>query len=72
MDGMSAHNSLATQLAAWLSIAVEHVETIAHRGKLLITAIYFAWAGVTVALAFKRRNVLAAFSIFPRLMREHW
>src|SRR5205823_10578128 len=47
MDGMSAHNSLATQLAAWLSIAVEHVETIAHRGKLLITAIYFAWAGVT-------------------------
>lgn len=72
MDSISAHNSLATQLAAWLSIAVEQVETIAHRGKLLITAIYFAWAGVTVAIAFKRRNVFAAFSIFPRLMREHW
>jgi cation:H+ antiporter len=72
MDSLSAHNSLATQLAAWLSIAVEQVETVAHWGKLLITAIYFAWAGVTVAIAFKRRNVFAAFSIFPRLMREHW
>src|SRR5205085_12097188 len=70
--GMSAHNSLATQMAAWLSVGVEQVETWAHRCKLLITASYFAWVAVTVAVAFKRRNVFAAFSIFPRLMREHW
>jgi cation:H+ antiporter len=72
MDGVGAHNSLATHLAAWLSVGVEQVEMVAHRGKLLITATYFAWAGFTVALAFKRRNVFAAFAIFPRLMREHW
>src|SRR5689334_16897756 len=72
MDGLSAHNSLSTHLAAWLSISVDQVETAAHRGKLLITAIYFAWTAITVATAFKRRNVLAAFAIFPRLMREHW
>ena len=72
MPGMSDHNSLAVRLAAWLSVNVEQVETLAHQGKLLITASYFAWVSLTIAVAFKRRNVFAAFSIFPRLMREHW
>jgi len=72
MPGMGEHNSLAVRLAAWLSVNVEQVETLAHQGKLLITAIYFAWVSLTIAVAVKRRNVFAAFSIFPRLMREHW
>lgn len=72
LAGMSEHNSLAVECAAWLSIGVEKIEMIAHRGKLLITAAYFIWVGVMVAVAFKRRNVFAAFSVFPKLMRENW
>jgi cation:H+ antiporter len=72
MPGMSAHNSLTTRLAGWLSMNVEQIEMLAHRGKLVITASYFMWVVVTIGFALKRRNVFAAFSIFPRLMREHW
>ena len=71
-EGMAAHNSMTTQLAAWLSVGVGQVEAAAHWGKLLITASYFGWVALIVALAFFRRNLFAAFSIFPKLMREHW
>src|SRR5581483_4211589 len=71
MQGMSEHNSMAVRLAAMLSLSVEQVEMLAHRGKLIITASYFAWVAITLAMAFKRRNFFAAFSIFRKLMREH-
>ena len=71
-EGMNPHNSMATQVAAWLSIGVEHVETAAHVGKLVITAAYFAWTAGIILWAFKRRSFFAVLTTFPKLMREHW
>jgi cation:H+ antiporter len=65
------HNSLALQVAGWTGIAVDHIELAAHRGKEVITAIYFIWSAVIIAVAVKRRS-LEAITTFPRLMREHW
>jgi hypothetical protein len=70
-EGVEAHNSLATQLAGLLSIAVDRVEVSARLGKQLITALYFIWTAVIIGLAVKRRSMFQAFAIFPRLMREH-
>ncbi len=67
-----AHNQMATQLAAWLSVGVDQVELIAHRSKEVITSIYLIWTGFIVVAAVKRRELFSALSIFPRLMREHW
>ena len=74
VEGPVTHNSLAIQLASWLSVNVGQIEAAAHWGKLLITAAYFVWVGVIFAMAFTRRklHLFAAFSIFPKLMREHW
>jgi len=40
--------------------------------KQVVTAIYFVWTGVEVIRIFVRRQMFEAFSIFPRLIREHW
>jgi hypothetical protein len=70
-EGIEAHNSLATQLAGLLSIAVDRVESAAKLGKEAITALYFVWTAIIIGLAVKRRTPLQAFAIFPRLLREH-
>jgi cation:H+ antiporter len=72
IDPAMPHNSLAVQVAALLSVAPELIEQVAHRGKELITALYFIWAGVIIVAAVKRRSAFRALSIFPKLMREHW
>jgi len=72
VDPSMPHNSLATALGSLLSVGAEHIETIAHRGKEVITALYFLWAGWEIAGAIKRRTNFEAFSIFPKLMKEHW
>ena len=72
IDPTMPHNSLAVHLAGWLSVNAEHIESIAHRGKELITALYFVWAGACVGVAIKRRRMFDAFVMFPKLMREHW
>jgi cation:H+ antiporter len=69
---MGAQNSLALQLARTFSADVDKIESFAHLGKLVITYLYFIWVGIIFALAIKRRNLFKAFTIFRRLMREHW
>ena len=68
----AAHNSLALQLARTLSTDADRVESVAHLGKLVITYLYFIWVGMICAAAVKRRSLFAAFTVFSRLMREHW
>ena len=72
VDPAMTHNNFAAHVAAWLSVTSDHVETVAHRGKEVITGLYFAWAALIVAAAIKRRRIFEAFSVFPKLMREHW
>lgn len=66
-----AHNSLALQLASWISVGVEQIEGLARVGKEVITYIYFVWSAIIIVMAFKRRR-FEAITVFPRLMREHW
>jgi cation:H+ antiporter len=72
VDPAMPYNHFAAHVAAWLSITSDQVETLAHRGKEVITGVYFAWAVLIVAAAIKRRRIFEAFSVFPKLMREHW
>lgn len=71
MDPGVAHNSLALHLSGWISVGADRIELVAHRGKEVITALYFVWAGALIGLAMKRRR-LDAFAEFPKLIREHW
>ncbi|HKP86862.1 MAG TPA: hypothetical protein VJZ26_12235 [Blastocatellia bacterium] len=66
------HNSLAQYVAGWLSLNVDQVELFARRGKEIITGLYFAWTAIIFATAIKRRSVFEVFTVFPKLMREHW
>jgi cation:H+ antiporter len=68
----AAHNSLAQQVAGWLSVGVGQVEMFARRGKEIITALYFLWTAFVIAAAIKRRVMFEAFAVLPKLMREHW
>ena len=72
IDPAMPHNSLAVHLSGWLSLSAEHIESIAHIGKEVVTALYFVWAGACVGVAIKRRRMFDAFVMFPKLMREHW
>lgn len=72
IDPAMPHNSLAAHVAGWLSIGADQVEWLAHRGKEVITALYFIWTGVIIGVAIKRRSTFEAFAVFPKLMREHW
>ncbi|HSB12457.1 MAG TPA: hypothetical protein VLM38_23415 [Blastocatellia bacterium] len=72
VDPAMPHNSFAEHLAGWLSIGADQIEYVAHRGKEVITALYFIWTGAIIAAAFKSRTAFRAFIIFPKLMREHW
>ena len=72
IDPAMLHNNLSAHVAGWLSITADHVESFAHRGKEVITALYFVWAAAIVGVAIKRRRPFEAFAVFPRLMREHW
>jgi len=67
-----AHNSLAQYVAGWFSVGVDQVELFARRGKEVITVLYFAWTGIIIASAIKRRSLFEVFLVFPKLMREHW
>jgi hypothetical protein len=71
-EGVETHNSLALQLSGLLSIGVDHIEAFARRGKEVVTALYFLWTAIIIGTALKRRTMFEAFTIFPKLMREHW
>ena len=72
LDPTVPHNSLALGLAGWISVGAERIESLAHIGKEVITAVYFIWSAGLVAAAFIRRRTFEAFAIFPKLMRDHW
>jgi len=72
IDPAMPHNNLAIHVAGWLSITADHVQSFAHRGKEVITAMYFIWTGIIIGVAIKRRSLFEAFAAFPKLMREHW
>jgi len=72
VDPTMPHNSLAVHVAGLLSIGADHVESFAHRGKEVITALYFLWTAGIIAVAIKRRSQFEAFTVFPKLMRENW
>jgi len=72
IDPAMPHNTLAENLAGLLSLNVDLVESFAHRGKEVITGLYFVWTAIIVGIAIKRRSQFEAFSNFPKLMREHW
>ena len=72
IDPAMPHNTLAAHLAGWLSISADRIESFAHRGKEVITGLYFVWTAIIIAVAVKRRTQFEAFSNFPKLMREHW
>src|SRR5437870_12961764 len=72
IDPSMPYNHLAAHVARWFSIGVEPVEAFAHHGKEVITALYFIWTGAVIGVALKRRSLFEAFSVFPKLMREHW
>ena len=70
-EGVEAHNSLATQLGGLLSVGVDRIEVFARLGKEAITALYFTWTALIIAVAMKRRSMPQAFVLFPKLLREH-
>ena len=72
VDPSMPHNSLAVYAAGLFGLTADHVESFAHRGKEVITALYFIWTGAIVAFAIKKRSGFEAFTVFPKLMREHW
>lgn len=72
IDPAMPHNSLAVHVAAWLRLGADQIEWFAHRGKEIITALYFIWAGIVIAVVIKRRSGFEALTAFPRLVREHW
>jgi cation:H+ antiporter len=64
-------NAMAAQFGTLFSTTAQRVESFAHRGKEVITALYFVWcAGLLIAGFFGRG--FKAIQIFPRLIREHW
>ncbi|MEK6408964.1 MAG: hypothetical protein AABN34_18735 [Acidobacteriota bacterium] len=72
IDPAMPDNNFAVHVAGWLSISADQVQGFAHHGKEVITALYFLWTGVIIAIAVKSRSQFEAFAVFPKLMREHW
>ena len=72
IDPAMPSNSFAVALSGWISVRADRIESLAHYGKEVITAIYFIWTGVMITLALIRRRNFEAFAVFPKLMREHW
>jgi cation:H+ antiporter len=64
-------NALAAQIGNLFSLTAQRVEFFAHRGKEIITALYFVWSAAILVLGFFGRG-FKAIQIFPRLIREHW
>lgn len=71
LDPGVEYNALAKSVGDLIAVGVTQVEYVAKLGKEIITGLYFAWAALLLALAAKRKG-LAALTLFPRLLREHW
>jgi cation:H+ antiporter len=65
-------NEFSKAVASWIGTSAGAVETVAHMVKVAATYVYFGWAAVELALAAVGRRSIAAFTAFPRLLREHW
>jgi cation:H+ antiporter len=70
--GAVGMNQFSQTVAGWFAIERTRVESFAHALKVVMTWIYFGWAAIELALVVARQRTLAAFTTFPRLVREHW
>ena len=70
--GATGINMFSQQAAEWLGTTSGRVETFAHAVKVAMVWVYFGLAAIEVALVAARRRTLAAFTSFPRLVRDHW
>ncbi len=70
--GAGGENQFAQTVAGWLGTERPSVESFAHMSKVGMTLTYFGWAAVELAFVAAGRRTIAAFTTFPRLLREHW
>src|SRR5262249_51773130 len=52
----AAANALASDASRGLGISLEHVELIARRAKEVVTALYFGWSALLIAVAIIRKQ----------------
>jgi hypothetical protein len=72
LDPSVEYNALAKSFGNLISVGVTQIEYVAKLGKEIVTGLYFAWAALILLLSFRRGGGFPAFTVFPRLMREHW
>jgi cation:H+ antiporter len=70
--GAIGDNHFSQAVAGWLGVAATSVESFAHTLKVVMTWVYFGWAAVELGFVAAGRRTMAAFTTFPRLVREHW
>jgi cation:H+ antiporter len=70
--GAGGVNMFSQQVASWIGTEAGRVESFAHVVKVGMTWVYFVWAALMIALVAVGRHSLAAFTSFPKLVREHW
>jgi len=70
--GAVGDNMFSQTVAGWIGVARPAVESFAHTLKVVMTWVYFGWAAVELGFVAAGRRTMAAFTTFPRLLREHW
>jgi cation:H+ antiporter len=70
--GATGANQFSVIVAGWIGAQRVSVEAFAHNLKVGMTLLYFSWAAVELVMVAAGRRSLAAFTSFPRLLREHW
>jgi cation:H+ antiporter len=70
--GADGVNMFSQQVASWIGTEAARIESFSHGVKVGMTWLYFLWAALMIALTVVGRHSLAAFTSFPKLVREHW
>jgi hypothetical protein len=71
-SAMAQANQFSLWAANLIGSTAERVESFAHLVKVVMTYVYFLWAAFELALVAAGRRSLAAFTTFPKLVRENW
>lgn len=70
--GATGVNEFSRWLASVLQTEAGRVEHVAHAMKVGMTFVYFGWAAVCLVFVVVGRRTVAAFTTFPKLVRENW
>jgi len=70
--GAVGDNMFSQTVAGWIGVTRPSVESFAHTLKVVMTWVYFGWAAIELVFVAMGRRTMAAFTTFPRLVREHW